>query len=295
MTEEQDIFSHYRQIRIVLIWILVLNWAVAFAKIFYGLLSKCESMSADGFHSLADGISNVICLIGIHFACQPKDQDHPYGHKKYETLFSLAIAGLLFFVSYNLIREGIDRIKHPLSPQIDLISFMVMLTTLAVNIRVMSYEYKKGRLLKSDILVSDSQHTKADIFTSVSVISGLVLMKLNPDLAIIDAIITLMISLFIARAGWEIAKESSSILCDTAVIMDEKKITGIVLAIKGVKNCHKIRTRGRSDDIHIDLHVQVNRHMHIDEAHKISYNIENSLKKSIPGVTDVVVHLEPKE
>ncbi len=295
MTEEQDISRHYRQIRAVLIWILVLNWTVALAKICYGLLSRCESMTADGFHSLSDGISNVICLIGIHFACQPKDKDHPYGHKKYETLFSLAIAGLLFFVSYNLIREGIDRILHPLSPQIDLISFMIMFTTLAVNIRVMSYEYKKGRLLKSDILVSDSRHTKADIFTSVSVIAGLVLMKLNPDLAIIDGIITMIISVFIARAGWEIAKESSSILCDTAVIMDEKKITGIVLAIKGVKNCHKIRSRGRSDDIHIDLHVQVNRHMHIDEAHKISYGIEKSLKSGIPGVTDVVVHLEPKE
>lgn len=295
MTEEQNISCHYRKIRIILIWILVLNWAVAFAKIFYGLFSKCESMAADGFHSLSDGVSNVICLIGIHFACQPKDKDHPYGHKKYETLFSLAIAGLLFLVCYNLIKEGVDRVQHPLAPRINLSSFIIMLATLAINFWVMNYEYKKGKLLKSDILVSDSQHTKADIFTSISVITGLVVMKINPALAIIDPIITLMISLFIARAGWEIAKESSSVLCDTAVIMDEKKISAIVLAIKGVKNCHKIRTRGRSDDIHIDLHVQVNRHMHIDEAHKISYNIENSLKNGIPGVTDVVVHLEPKE
>jgi cation diffusion facilitator family transporter len=295
MTEEQKISLHYRNIRSILIWILVLNWAVALAKIIYGLISKCESMTADGFHSLSDGTSNIICLIGIHFACQPTDKDHPYGHKKYETLFSLAIAALLFIVCYNLVRVGLDRIRHPASPQIDVISFIVMLSTLAVNFWVMNYEYKKGKLLKSDILVSDSLHTKADIFTSISVIIGLVVMRISPRLAIVDPIVTLMISIFIAYAAFEIIKESSSILCDTAVIMDDKKITDIVLAIKGVKNCHKIRTRGRSDDIHIDLHVQVNRKMHMDEAHKISYNIEEALKNGISGVTDVVVHMEPKD
>ncbi len=295
VTEQQNITLHYRNIRIILIWILLLNWAVAFAKIFYGWFSHCGSMTADGFHSLADGTSNVICLIGIHFAAQPIDKDHPYGHKKYETLFALAIAALLFLVCYNLIKEGLDRIKHPLAPQIDPLSFIIMLTTLAINFWVMSYEYKKGRLLKSDLLVSDSLHTKADIFTSISVIIGLIVMKINPHLAIIDPIITLMISVFIAYAAFKIIKESSSVLCDTAVIMDDKKISNIVLLVKGVKNCHKIRTRGRNDDIHIDLHVQVNRHMHIDEAHKISYSIEAALRKGIPGVTDVVVHLEPKE
>jgi cation diffusion facilitator family transporter len=268
---------------------------VALAKIIYGLLTKCESMTADGFHSLSDGTSNVICLIGIHFAGQPIDKDHPYGHKKYETLFSLAVAALLFLVCFNLIKEGIDRLRHPAIPQIDAISFIIMLATLAINFWVMRYEYKKGSLLKSDILVSDSLHTRADIFTSLSVISGLALMKFNPGLAILDPIITLMISLFIAQAAFEIIKQSSSVLCDTAVIMDDKKISDIVLAVKGVKNCHKIRTRGRADDIHIDLHVQVNRKMHMDEAHKISDNIEEALEKGIPGVTDVVVHMEPKE
>jgi cation diffusion facilitator family transporter len=107
--------------------------------------------------------------------------------------------------------------------------------------------------------------------------------------------VTLFISLFIAHSAFDILKNSSKVLCDTAVIMDDKKIGDIVLSVKGVKNCHKIRTRGREDDIHIDLHVQVNPHMHIDEAHKISDAIEEALKKGIQGVTDVVVHMEPRE
>jgi divalent metal cation (Fe/Co/Zn/Cd) transporter len=89
-------------------------------------------------------------------------------------------------------------------------------------------------------------------------------------------------------------KESSAILCDTAAILDVKQIVDIVLSIEGTKNCHKVRTRGRPDDIYVDLHVQVDNNTRIDSAHKISYAIEDAIKKSIPEVTDVVVHMEPK-
>jgi len=284
--------EHYKQIRRVLVLILVLNWAVALAKIIYGLTSRCVSMTADGFHSLADGASNIIGLIGIHFACQPTDKDHPYGHKKYETFFSLGIAMLLFIVSFNLFKEGFGRINKPVNPQVNLDSFIVMLVTLGVNFWVMNYEHKKGKLLGSDILISDAMHTKADIFTSLSVIIALIVIKLGYP--ILDPIATILISIFIAHTGYQIVKESSVVLCDTA-ILDTKKVTDIVLEVKGVRNCHKIRTRGRFDDIHIDLHVQVSPSMHMDEAHKISYAIEGAIKKDIPEVTDVVVHMEPKE
>ena len=285
--------AHFRTIRLILIWILGLNWAVALAKILYGVFSHCESITADGFHSLADGGTNIICLIGVHFASQPVDKEHPYGHKKDETLFALAVAGLLFLVSFNLFREALARIKEPVSPRIDSVSFLVMAATLTVNFFVMRYEYSRGRQLQSDLLVSDSLHTKADIFISLSVIAGLVIMKINPALAVLDPAITMMIALFIVYAAFQIIRESSNILCDTAVIMDERKIADIVLTIAGVQSCHKIRTRGRPDDIHIDLHVSVAADMHMDQAHAISDRIEKALTERIPGVTDVVVHMEP--
>lgn len=285
--------QRYNQIRLILIWVLVLNWLVALAKIVYGLLSRCVSMTADGFHSLSDGASNIVGLVGIYFAAQPKDRDHPYGHKKYETFFSLGIAALLFMVCFNFIKEGIKHLYNPVTPRIDSKSFLIMTITMAINILVMHYENRKGRHLKSDILISDSLHTKADIFTSLSVIITLIFIKLGYP--ILDSISTLIIALFIAYAGFEILKKGSDILCDTAAIVDVKKIVNIVLGIKGVKTCHKIRTRGRPDDIHVDLHVQVSPDMHMDEAHRISCEIEDALKKEISEVTDVVVHLEPKE
>ncbi|MDD5561514.1 MAG: cation diffusion facilitator family transporter [Candidatus Omnitrophica bacterium] len=288
-----DIQKHYKKIRKILLLVLTLNWLVAIVKIIYGLSSGCSSMTADGFHSLSDGTSNLIGLLGIHFACQPVDKTHPYGHKKYETLFSLVISAMLFILSFNLIRRGWERLHHTLLPQVDIGSFLVMAITLAVNIWVMRYEHKKGRDLKSDILVSDSLHTRADVFTSFSVIASLIGIKLGFPL--IDPIITILISLFIGFAAFEIAKESSDVLCDTAVFLDDRKIKDIVLKTKGVRACHKIRSRGRIDDIYIDLHVQVNPNMHIDDAHQISYHIEEAIKSAIPGITDVVVHMEPQE
>ena len=292
-TNEDKIKSHYKNIRSILIWTLVLNWLVAFAKIIYGLFSRCSSMTADGFHSLSDGASNIIGLIGIYFACQPIDKDHPYGHKKYETFFSLAIAGMLLLLCFELFKEGIKRLYHPVIPAIDTGSFIIMLITLAINIFVMRYEYKQGKELQSDILVSDSLHTRADIFTSLSVIITLIAIKLG--FPIVDPLATIMISLFIAYAAIDIIKQSSKILCDTVAIVDLKKIVDIVLGVDGVRACHKIRSRGREDDIHLDLHVQVDPDMQIDKAHKISYEIESVLKKGISSVTDVLVHMEPKE
>ncbi|MBM3246789.1 MAG: cation transporter [Candidatus Omnitrophica bacterium] len=290
-----NINYHYSRIRRILILTLALNWTVAIAKIIYGVISRCASMTADGFHSLSDGTSNIIGLIGIHFACQPKDSDHPYGHKKYETFFSLGIAALLFLVCFNLFKEGVKRLFNPVIPQVDLNSFIIMLITMAINFWVMRYEYNKGVMLKSDILTLDSMHTKADIFTSLSVIIALVAIKLKLAYRVIDPAVTIMISLFIAKSAYEVAKHSSAILCDSAAILDVKKIVDIVLGVRGVNTCHKIRTRGRPDDIHVDLHVQVNPDMHIDNAHKISSAIEEAIKSRIPCVTDVVVHMEPKE
>lgn len=285
--------SDYIRIRRVLIVILVLNWAVAAAKMAVGLLTRVQSMTADGFHSLSDGTSNIIGLIGIGLSARPVDQDHPYGHKKYETFFSLGIAALLMLVAFNLIRDSFSRLFNPVIPQVEPISFIVMIATIVINILVVKYEYKQGKELRSDLLVADSMHTKADVYTSLSVIIALIGIKMG--FPIIDPIATFIISIFIGFAAFEIIKDASRILCDTVAIIDSEKISAVVMGVKGVKACHKIRTRGRPDDICIDLHVQVDAVMSVDEGHNVSYAVEAALKKNIPEVTDVLVHLEPKD
>lgn len=284
--------ERYQKIRRILIYILILNWGVAAAKLFYGWLTRSASMTADGFHSFSDGASNIIGLFGIWVASRPVDQSHPYGHKKYETLTSVAISALLSLVCLNVVREGVIRFLHPVIPKVDVKSFLVMGVTLAINIAVMIYERKRGRALRSDILISDALHTRADILTSTSVIITLIGIKMGYP--ILDPIASLIIAAFIGYAAVDILRESSRVLSDGVAIREEE-IEKVVLNIKGVKEVHHIRSRGRPDDIHVDLHVLVDPEMHVHRAHHLSYAIENKIKRDLRGVTDVVVHMEPKE
>jgi cation diffusion facilitator family transporter len=287
-----DPADRFQKIRRILVYILILNWGVAAAKLIYGWMTRSASMTADGFHSFSDGSSNIIGLVGIWIASRPIDENHPYGHKKYETLTSVGISVFLFLVCINVVREGVVRFFHPLVPEVTAKSFLVMGITLAINVAVMIYETRMGRALKSDILISDALHTRTDILTSSSVIVTLIGIKLGYP--ILDPMASLVIAVFIAYAGVEILKESSRVLSDgVAIRIDE--IERVVLSIKGVKKCHQIRSRGRPDDIHIDLHVLVDPDMHVHKAHHLSYAIENKIKRDIRGVTDVIVHMEPME
>lgn len=287
---QKTILGKGTRIRNILTIVLALNWLVALLKLVFGYIIKSQSMIADGFHSFSDGSSNIIGLFGIWLASQPKDQDHPYGHNKYETFTAICIAILLFLVCFNILHDSWERFRVPVASRVDLNSFLVMIFTMMINIGVMNYEYNSGKRLNSDILVSDSLHTRADIFTSFSVILALVATKLG--FPILDPLAAMVIALFIAYAGIDILRHCSRVLCDTAAI-DEGRIAKICLAIEGVIKCHKIRTRGRSDDIYVDLHVLVRNDMHIDKAHELSYKIEDAIKKEIPGVSDVTVHMEP--
>jgi len=278
------------EIRKVLIYVLVLNWAVAIAKLIVGYLTKSNSMVADGLHSFSDGSANIVGLVGISFASKPVDDDHPYGHKKYETFTAIGIAILLLLVCFNVFHESMGKLRNPVAPTVNLYSFIVMALTITVNIMVMNYEFRKGKKMNSDILVSDSMHTRADILTSLSVIVALIASKFGYP--IIDVVVSVIIALFIGYAAYDILRDASRVLCDTAAI-DIKRIEAVVRSIDGVMECHKIRTRGREDDIHIDMHVLVQPSMRIDKAHELSYKIEDTIKREFAGVTDIVVHLEP--
>ena len=279
-----------KQIRQVLIFVLILNWLVAIAKVIVGYWTDTSSMLADGFHSFSDGASNIIGLVAIGFAARPKDEDHLYGHKKYETFASLGIAMLLILVCYNILSSSIERFFNLVVPDVNNYSFAIMFMTIAINLGVATYEYKKGKRTNSDILVSDSMHTGADILTSFSVLVALFAVRLGYP--IVDPIGSLIIALFIAYAAFRILRESCRVLCDQAVL-DSRQIKKVVKKIEGVIDSHKIRSRGRRDDVYIDLHVLLKKDMHIDQAHKISYKIEDEIRRSFPGVSDVLVHLEP--
>jgi cation diffusion facilitator family transporter len=278
------------QVRKVLIYTLILNAFVAAAKVIYGLITNSVAMMSDGFHSVFDGTSNVIGLIGIWIASHPPDEKHPYGHKKYETLFTIIIAVMLFTTCFEILKKVYQSFNEDHITNVTQTSFLIMLVTMGVNIFVMLYEKRKGKLLGSDFLIADAKHTKSDILVSLTVIISLVFTKMGYPRA--DVIVGLIIAIFIARIGYEILKNASDVLVDT-VCLDTSAIEFIVNSIEGTKGCHNIRTRGSMNSIYLDLHILVDKNMSIEDSHRIADIIEEQIKKEIPSVVDIVVHIEP--
>jgi len=284
------LLQKYKKIRRVLVTVLLLNLMVAFAKIIYGTLTNTLSMVADGYHSLFDGVSNVIGLAGTFIAARPPDKDHPYGHAKYETVASVLIALLLIFVGFEIFRNSLDRFLIQSVPEVTAISFLVILGTMLINYLVTRYEHREGTALSSQVLISDSMHTKSDIYVSLSVIVSLIAIKLG--FPIMDPIIALVISFVIFRAGYRIIKESSRALLDMSRI-EEQEICELVMGVEGVQGCHKIRTRGSMGDIRVDMHLLVRSDMPLEDAHLVSHRVSKKLKGEYKDISDVVVHLEP--
>lgn len=282
--------ARYKKVRKILIQVLFLNLAVSFAKIIYGSLTNTLSMQSDGYHSLFDGVSNIVGLIGIQAASKPPDAEHPYGHRKFETMASVFIAVLLMFAGFNIVNSALHRFGTEIMPEVTTFSFLVMVGTMAINYMVTTYEHNNGVKLQSEVLIADSMHTRSDIYVSLSVILGLIAIKAG--LPVLDPIIAIIISGIIIYTGIRIIMKSSSVLCDTSQLNAEE-IHSVVCAVDGVIDCHNIRTRGTAGHIYIDLHVEVHPTMPTLKSHDIADTVEYELKQHFEGVQDVIIHIEP--
>lgn len=278
------------EVRKVLIITLLLNSGVALAKIIYGHITNSVAMMSDGFHSFFDGISNVVGLIGIWIASHPPDERHPYGHKKYETLFTIIIGIMIFGTCYHILKKAYLSYFEDYKTIVTPTSFAIMLFTMGVNMFVMLYESRKGNQLGSQFLIADAMHTKSDILASIAVILSLVFSRMG--YAIADPLVGVIITICIARIGYKIIKGASDILVDT-VCIDISAIKYVVNRTVGVKGCHDIRTRGSLHSVYLDLHVLVDSKLSTEKAHEIADNIEREIKKEFPAVVDIVVHIEP--
>lgn len=279
-----------RDIRRILWWVLLLNLLVAGSKLLYGHLTQSLSMWADGVHSSFDGASNVIGLVGVWAASFPPDENHPYGHRKYETFASFGISILLFLTCFHIIRDSILRFNSTEAPMITPLSFGIMLSTMGINYAVMRLEKRRGRELKSDILVADSMHTRSDLFTSTSVLVSFVAVLIG--IRILDPIIALIIAGFIGKTGFEILREASLVLSDSSRI-DPRLIREIAMRVPQVQDCHGVRTRGTLNHTYVDFHIDVSSEMTADKSHELVHEVEALIKKELAEVVDVVIHVEP--
>lgn len=277
-------------VRKVLLITLLLNILVSLAKILYGISVESVAITSDGFHSMFDGVSNIAGLIAVYIAAHPPDEKHPYGHRKYETVFTIFIGVLMLVTCIEILKESYAAFVGEHRTTLTSTSFLVMLGTLAVNIFVTIYEKRMGEKLRSDFLIADAKHTRSDIYVTLGVLVSLPFVLMG--YAFVDPIVGIVVGFMVARVGYSIIRDSANALADTRAVCP-LAIQGICKTVGGVVDCHKVRTRGTAGQVFVDLHIQVAPTMTIDEAHEIAHRVVTTLKAEMPDVIDVVVHVEP--
>ncbi len=279
-----------RKVRRVLAGILVANWAVACAKLVFGLLNQSASVTADGLHSFIDGSSNILGLVAMTAAARPADEDHPYGHGKFEAIASLGIGAMIGIGMLELGRMALDSLMHDKHPQVTPIMAGVMAATLVVNLAVTRVERYFGQQLKSTLLLADAQHTLSDVFVTLAVLVSLGLVWLGYPRA--DGVVALLVMVFVAFVAYGIVRQAVGILSDT-VRLDAAQVGQLTMGVPGVLSCRDVRSRGMEDSVYVDLKIEVDPQLTTAQAHEVADQVEQRLQASFPQVVDVVVHVEP--
>ncbi len=283
--------TRLQNIRRILLWVLLLNVLVASAKWIYGVITQSLGMQADGLHSFFDGLSNIVGLLGLWLASPKPDADHPYGHKKFETLATGAIGGLLAMTCLYLIWKAYRSWTMDIHPQVTTISFTIMFITMSMNIFVTKWERQKGKEFKSDILMADSYHTASDVLTSLSVVAGLI--AIQAGYPSIDPLVAIIIAGIIAWTAMIVLRDVLSSLTDQ-IRIDPQDIHSAVISLPGILDCHNIRTRGLANHVFVDLSIHVEPTWSVEQAHKLATTVETMLIDHFDSVEDVVVHVEPE-
>ncbi|HZI20937.1 MAG TPA: cation diffusion facilitator family transporter [Gemmatimonadales bacterium] len=277
-------------VRRVFIGLLVANLAVVGIKLAVGIASGSLAVLSSAVDSGVDALNNVLALIVVRVAAKEPDEDHPYGHGKFETLGALAIVGFLSITCFELVRGAVNQLVSG-THRIDVTDFQLALLvlTLGVNVLVTWYEQRRGTELGSELLVADAAHTRADVFITVGVLIGILLTRSGWWWA--DPAVAIVVALVIVLVAYRIVARTVPVLVDERA-MPPGDIQHAAQAVPGVKSAYGIRSRGPSDLRYAELTVCVDRHADVESAHAIADQVEERLKRDL-RLHEVTVHVEP--
>jgi cation diffusion facilitator family transporter len=278
------------------IWItLCLNCAIAATKIVVGWLAGSKTVLADGFHAIIDGTNNVVGLFALQIAAKPADEDHPYGHHKFENVAAMIIGGLIFVIGWEITKNvAVDFYNYfkgsgsaPVGgPHFEWLYLVVLGATLLANIAISTYEWRMGKKLCSTFLTADALHTRSDIMvTSMGVLS----LVLGKTFWWLDLILAVVVVGFIFYAGWSILRENLDVFTDKARL-DPREVRNIVEQVPGVLNSHAIRSHGTATSVHLDLHIVIPETATAQEAENIEEQVRKLLIERFPNISFVSIH-----
>ncbi len=287
------------QIRNVTLIGSFINFVLTTGKIIAGIVGHSSAMIADGIHSLSDFITDIIVIIFIKVSGKEKDKNHHYGHGKFETFATILISFALIILGLGIIITGagkiVDSLKGELIEKPGNIALCAALISIVFKEGLFWYTKIEGKKVNSQVMIANAWHHRSDAFSSVGTalgISGAIL--LGERWRILDPIAGVIVSFFILKVAWDIAKPSIDELLDSSLPEStEKEIEEIIAGTTGVEYFHNIKTRKIGEIISIEVHIKVDKNMTVEISHQIATEIEITVRKRFGERTHVIVHIEP--
>ena len=278
-------------VRRVLGGLLVANIAVLIAKTVIGTVAGSLAVMGDALHSSVDAVYNVLGLIVMRVAARAPDEEHPYGHGKFETLGALGLCVFLSITCFELLRSAISRLATGgQTVQITDLGLVLLLATLATNVFVAWYENRRGQQLASELLIADAAHTRTDVFITIGVLIGVLLSR--QGYMWVDPVVAIVVALLIVRVAYQILQRTVPVLVDERAI-PEPTIRQSAQAVEGVVSAYRIRSRGgNAGSRYAEVTIAVDPNANVAAAHAIADAVEEKLKKELE-LEEVTVHVEP--
>lgn len=270
------------------------NTALVILKIIVGYATSSISIISEAVHSFLDLIAAIIAFFSVRESEKPPDTAHKFGHGKFENLSGFLEGALIFLVSIWIIYLAVNKIIEKSSELENLdIGIAVMFISAVTNFFVSRKLNAVAKKTESLALEADALHLSTDVYTSLGVFTGLILIRIT-DLHILDPIIAVFIAVFIIKAAYNLTKNSISGLVDAGLSEKEEIIIKriIIEHYSEFIEFHKLRTRKSGNERHIDLHLVMEKNISLNDAHKFCDHLEEDIKKELPN-SMIVIHLEP--
>jgi len=273
----------------------VVDLSLGIVKVLIGFLANSHALIADGIHSLSDLVTDVMVWIFNRVGTQAPDEDHPYGHGRFETFGTFILGILLITVAAALIYDSINRLMS-----IDEISTPTWPALVAAGISIISKEWlyqvtrKLGRKIRSNLLIANAWHHRSDSLSSFIVLAGVAGAMMG--VTWLEMVAAIGVALMIANIGWSLSRQAVAELVDTALSAEDiSRIQHSIEQAEGVRGAHNLRSRKMGADVFLDIHLQVDSAISVSEGHHIGEWVTKDLLEQFPDINDVVVHIDAED
>lgn len=269
------------------------NLTLVICKLIVGLLTGTVSIISEAIHSGVDLLASSISYMAVKKSAEPPDTEHDYGHGKVENVSAAAESLLIIVAALFILHEAVSKFLVPQTPQGLDLAIAVMVVSSILNIAVSQRMYKIGKQTQSAALMAEGLHLRTDVWTSVAILLGIVLMKFTGFLWL-DPAMACCVAIGIIHAAYKMFRRSYNSLIDTSLSdTEEAQIGDIILATPGVIGYHHLRTRKAGEKTVMDFHLELDKDLPLEEAHAISEEVEHSLHRQC-GPCDPTIHVEPR-